>query len=161
MVRWQGDVSGISIFWFQRTCRHHVVAILHLGGGLSFRKTTQRYGSDVSYIPWGGTRSPAAVLWLNCCLSYYYFSCWTAFPLFLHFLTSLIIDYLTMLFGTRGRPRRLKFFYRQEVQDSEVSYLWRPCRALLGFRCSNYCELLSHLYLIMTCGQVTVNGVIM
>ena len=47
------------------------------------------------------------VQWLN----YYYFVLLDCFPLFLHFLTSLI----ELLFGTRGRPRRLKFFYKQEA----------------------------------------------
>ena len=51
----------------------------------------------VMYIPWGGTRT--------------LFYCWTiAFPLLLHSLTSLISNCLSLLFGTQGRPRRLKPF---------------------------------------------------
>lgn len=44
-------------------------------------------------------------------LNYCYFSCLTAFPLFLHFLMSLIISYLSLLFGTLGGPRRPKVFF--------------------------------------------------
>ena len=38
----------------------------------------------------------------------------TAFPLFLHSLTSLISDCLRLLFGTQGRPRRPKPFSRNK-----------------------------------------------
>ena len=36
---------------------------------------------------------------MNYSLSYHYFFCLTAFPLFLHFLTSLISNYLSLLCG--------------------------------------------------------------
>ena len=52
-------------------------------------------------IPWGGT----GLFW-----SYHYFSCLTVLPLFLHSLTSLVSNCLSLLFGTQGRPRRLKPF---------------------------------------------------
>ena len=42
----------------------------------------------VKYILWGGTKT--LVFSLNCCLGYHYFSCLTAFPLFLNSITSLI-----------------------------------------------------------------------
>lgn len=37
-------------------------------------------------------------------------SCLTAFPLFLHSITSLISNYLSLHFGTQGRPKRGKHF---------------------------------------------------
>ena len=40
------------------------------------------------------------------------------FLLFLHFLTSLI---LKLPFGTQGKPRCLKLFYKQEAGDTGVS----------------------------------------
>ena len=40
-----------------------------------------------------------------------YFSCLTAFPLFLHPLTSLISYCLSFLFGPQGSPRRIKPFF--------------------------------------------------
>ena len=51
-----------------------------------------------------------SVLLKTYCLSYHYFSCLTVLPLFLHSLTSLVSNCLSLLFGTQGRPRRLKPF---------------------------------------------------
>ena len=45
----------------------------------------------------------------------------TAFRLFLHFLTSLIISCLSLFFGTWGRPVRLNCFSLQEAADTEGS----------------------------------------
>lgn len=74
------------------------------------------------------------LLLLNYCSSYYHFSCLTAFLLFLHFLTSLRINCLQLLFGTQGRLRRLKFllffFYKQEAGYIEVPV---SCSVLLIF----------------------------
>ena len=41
---------------------------------------------------------------------YHYFPCLTALPLNLHSLSSVISNCLNLLFGTQGRPRRLKPF---------------------------------------------------
>ena len=40
-----------------------------------------------------------------------YSSCLTAFPLFLHSLTSLVSNWMCLLLGTQGRPRRIKPFF--------------------------------------------------
>ena len=72
-------------------CGQHVVIILHLGGSLKFCRTTQSYASDCCVCPmrrnWG-----------------------SAFPLFLHCITSLINNCFSLLFGTLGRPRRQKSY---------------------------------------------------
>ena len=62
----------------------------------------------------------------------------TAFPLFLHSHTSLIIDCLNLPFGTQGRPRRLKpFSSKQETGDTEILlYLGGPHSVLLSFICT-------------------------
>ena len=46
-----------------------------------------------------------------------------------------------MLFGTQGRPRRLKLFYTQDVGDGGVSVPRKtpPPRVLLNFISSGYC----------------------
>ena len=85
----------------------HVVNILHLvggGGGPSFCRTTQRYVRLLSL----SLQEELGVLWLYCS-SYYYFSCLPAFFVST-FSTSLIINCLSLLFGTWGRPRRGKLF---------------------------------------------------
>ena len=51
-------------------------------------------------------------------LGYHYFSYFTVFPLFLCPLTSLISNYLSLLFGTQGRPRRLKSFSANKNQET-------------------------------------------
>lgn len=65
--------------------------------------------------------------WLN----YYYLGLFECFPFFLRFRMSLIKFTLWNL----ERPRRLKFFYRQEVGDTGCLCLClgRPCKVLLGF----------------------------
>lgn len=83
------------------------------GGCLSFFRTTQKYASDCYVYPLG--RSWDSVLSLN---YYHYFSCLTAFPLFLHSLTSLISSCLYFLFGTQGRFRRLKPFSTNNKQGT-------------------------------------------
>ena len=60
---------------------------------------------------------------LGLCLLNYCFL--TAFALFLHSLTSLISNCLNLLFGSQGRPRRLKPF--------STNKKWRTQRVLLGF----------------------------
>ena len=46
-------------------------------------------------------------------LSYYCFALFDSFPLFLHFLISLIK--FNLFFGIQGRPWKLKLFYQQEA----------------------------------------------
>ena len=96
------------------------VGVLFLGGQL-------RGLSDCYVSPLRSNWN--SVLLLICC---YYFPCLTAFPLFLHFLTSLISNCLSLLFGTQERPRRLPFLYKQERGDTEVLLCLGTChRAFL------------------------------
>ena len=60
-----------------------------------------------------------SVLLLICC---YYFPCLIAFPLFLHFLTSLISSCLSLFFETQGRLRRLKSFSTNKKQGTERGF---------------------------------------
>ena len=62
---------------------------------------------NIIYSPWGGTKSHWLCLMANLLLFCF---AW----LFLSFFIFSLL-WLNLLFGTWGRPRRLKFFYRQEV----------------------------------------------
>ena len=59
------------------------------------------------------------------------FSCLTNVPWFLHFLTSVVISYLNLLFGIRGRPWRLKLFLETRSRDMNPG---GSLRALLNFK---------------------------
>ena len=87
-----------------------------LGGSLGFCRTTHRYAAN--YYVYLLRRIQHSVLWMNNCLSYYHFSCLTALPLFLCSLTSRISNCLSLLFGTQGRPRRLKPFSTSNEQGT-------------------------------------------
>ena len=65
-------------------------------------------------IPWKGNKT--FLLWLKYCLSYHYTSWLACFSLFLDSVTSLISNYLSLLLGIRGRPRRLKPFSMNKKQ---------------------------------------------
>ena len=68
---------------------------------LSFCRTTQRYASDCCL----SLQEELGLCFITgYCLSYHLFSCWTAFPLFLSSLTSLISNCLRS-FGFPGRQR--------------------------------------------------------
>ena len=121
-----------SVFWFQPvwslcTGGQHAVNFLHLVvvGFLISSKQVKNMCQDNIYSTWGGTRVLDLVLWV----SYYYFVLLDCFPLFLHFLTFIIINWLNLFwfvlfyfilfyFWIWGRPRRLKLFYKQEVRDT-------------------------------------------
>ena len=69
-------------------------------------------------------------------LNYYYFAFLTAFLCFCDF--SFLV--LNLLFGTRGKPRRLEFFYEKDagrghgVGRRGGNLSWeRPDRVLLGY----------------------------
>ena len=66
-------------------------------------RTSQRYPLYCTHTPW---RRMGILLWLN---YHHYFSYLTAFLVSV-FLPSLISNYLCLLFGTLGMPRRLKLF---------------------------------------------------
>ena len=53
---------------------------------------------------------------------YYYFSCLTIFSSFLSHLTSLGSNCLGLLFGTQGRPRRLKPFSTNKKQGTQRDF---------------------------------------
>ena len=105
-----GDVLGISAFWFQAVwglcaCSQHVVTIFHLGGGLSFYKTTQRYASDC-YLH---SSRKKQITEINDSIV-------------------LILNWLKLLFGTWGRPWRLKsFFFYCEI----IHMLWQNKKTLI------------------------------
>lgn len=78
------------------------------------------------YIPSEGIRGPVTALWMNCCLSCHFFSCLTAFLLFLHSLTSIISNFLNLLFKAWIRPSK-------QLELQRNLYLGRPHRVLLDF----------------------------
>ena len=100
MVRWQvGWCFGNPNYqpvWGLHTGGHHIVTTWV--GGLSFRRTTQRYATHHHIYPLGEDLGFTELLFR---LSY--FSCLTAFLLFLHSLISLISNGLSLHFGTQGR----------------------------------------------------------
>lgn len=59
------------------------------------------------HIPWGGT---------GLCLTYHYFSFLASFPLFLYLFTSLISNYLSLLFETQGSPKTFPTNKRGETR---------------------------------------------
>ena len=61
---------------------------------------------------------------LNCCFL-------TVFPWFLHSFTSLISKYLNPLFGTQGRPRRLKSSTTNKKWDMESLLYLGGCHGIL------------------------------
>ena len=116
-----GEVTpGISVInLLVPTSRQHLclwspsfirVGVLFLGGQL-------RGLSDCYVSPLRSNWN--SVLLLICC---YYFPCLTAFPLFLHFLTSLISNCLSLFFETQGRLRRQKSFSTNKKQGTERGF---------------------------------------
>ena len=65
------------------------------------------------------------------CLNYHNFSHFTTFPLFLYSLTSIIVI-ACLLFGTQGKPRRLKPFTTKN-KPLWGFCIWEPLELLLGF----------------------------
>ena len=113
------------------------------GGVLVFAELKDKC-QIIVYTPSGGTW----VLWLCFMVKLlfkllYSSSCLTAFPLFLHSLTSLVSNWMGQLFGTQGRPRRRKpppffFLYKQEMGDTErLLSLGGQCKVLLSFILNN------------------------
>ena len=86
---------------FQESCVQAEVSILHLGGGLTSCRRTQRYCyTSVYSLRKNQDPAPkAALLFDNSFL--------IASVLLLHPLPSLISNSLNLLFGTQGRSRRL------------------------------------------------------
>lgn len=131
MVRWQvgwcfGNLNHQPV-WGLRTGGHHIVTTWV--GGLRFCRTTQRYATDHYIYPLGGDLGLMELLFR---LSY--FSCLTAFLLFLHSLISLISYCLSLHFGTQARARRLKRpFSTVTVAMEGLWSLGKLCSVLLHF----------------------------
>ena len=96
--------------------------------GPGFCKTTQGYvASDCYLYPLRRNQESCdSVLWLN-------FSCLVAFPLFLDFLISVIINCLSLLFGTLTRPQKLQLFLQKRSGDKRELYEGGHCRVKLCF----------------------------
>ena len=62
-------------------------------------------------------------------LSHHYFPCLTAFPVFVHALSSLISNCLSLLFGTQRRLRRLKLFSPNKKHGTWSSFCTREVLA--------------------------------
>ena len=84
----ESQTSGSNQSGVYLACGQHVVAIVHLDGGLSLYRATQRYASDCYLYPFRRNQESCDA-------------------------TVLFIDCLHLLFGTQGRPRSLKPFFLQ------------------------------------------------
>ena len=125
VVRLQADVSRTAIIHpcsqsGVQCCGQHVVIILHLGGSLKFCRTTQSYVSD-------------------CCVYLMRRNWDSAFPLFLYSITSLISNCFGLLFGTLGRPTRLKSFSTNKKWGTKRGFCTQedPNKVLLSFNALN------------------------
>ena len=109
---------------FQKSCAQPEVTILHLGGGLSSYRRTQRY----CYI-YSLRRHQDPAPRLHYCFL-------TAPPLFLHSLPSLISNCLNLPFVTQWRSGRLNEAYFLQTRNRghrKALYLGWPHRVLLCF----------------------------
>ena len=122
MRRWQDEVSKSqpSTFWVQPIwglCAGGQHAVnFYLVGVLISPKQFKDMTQDIIYSPWGGTKGPWLCFMdklLRFCLAFF---CFCIFSLL----------WLKWLFGTQGRPRGLKLFYRQEAVDSGVWFREGP-----------------------------------
>ena len=112
-------ISGILIIiLLAPTCLGHLgwgQQVSSCGTG-SVKQLKDMLHQIIIYMPWGRTRSLVdSVSWLK-------FSSLFAFPLFLHLLISLIINFLSLLFRTLGRPKNLKFFLQTRSRDKRGLY---------------------------------------
>ena len=108
---WGNQESTSSTFWFQpvwgpRVRGQHTVNFFHLMGLSVSAKQLKGHGSEYYLSPWGGTKGP----WLCLMANYYFFVLLRCFPLFLHFHTLI-----TFILWNSGRPRNLKFLWKQEA----------------------------------------------
>ena len=105
------------------------------------------YMPDCYLYPWRMNRGAVTVLWLTCCSSYHL----TAFALFLHSLSSLISNCLSLLFGFLGRPVRLKPFsckqQQQKTWDIEESATRKYPRGPVQFQSHESLALISKFLL--------------
>ena len=127
-LRERAAVYVLSSQWgvrmvLQESCAQPEVAILHLGGGLSSHRRTQRYHYMHSLKR---NQDPATRL-------HYHFL--TAPPLLPHLLLSLISNYLNLPFGTQVRLWRLNEAYLLQARNGghrKDLNQGQPHRFLLG-----------------------------
>ena len=74
----------------------------------SLQNSSRDLAQNIIHTPWGGTKSP----WLCSMAKVLLFCLAWLFPFASAFFSLL---WLNLFFETRGRPRRLKFFYKQEA----------------------------------------------
>ena len=121
--------SHSSAFWFQPVrdpcaCAQPEVTILHLGGGLSSHRRTQRCVSDCHALLLRRNQDPAPLL------HYCFLMPFLCFCIPSHLMSNC----LNLPFGTQGRSRRLKpFSYKQETRDTEKSFCTWGGQVLLSF----------------------------
>ena len=114
---WGNWESASSTFWFQliwglRARGQHTVKFFHLLGVSVSAKQLRGHGSE--YYPyWGDSKCRWFCLMAKLL---YYLSCLTVVLCFCIF--SLL--QLKLFFGTQGRPRRIKIFYKQESSGWET-----------------------------------------
>ena len=105
----QLSVFRLQTVWGPSACGQHAVNFFHLVGVLMSAKQLKDMTQNIIYSPRGGTKCPWLCSWLN----YYYFV-WQ-----FSFVSAFL--WLSLLFGTQERPRRLQLFYKQEAGDIEGS----------------------------------------
>ena len=129
---WWGNWESMSSTWFQpilglNACGQHTVNF-----STWCRFSICRTAQNSIHSPWGGSKDPWLHLMTKLLL--------LCFALLFSFLSALSQLWLNVLFGTQGRPRRLKFFYGQEASGGHerMSLPGRPHRVLLGYTSTNH-----------------------
>ena len=130
MVREQSDSSGIFIInlwfppvWGQHACGQHGVTILHPGWRVL--QNNSKICVRLFCVSLEEELGILRLCFITKLLSYHYFSCVTACPLFLRFLTYLIRNFFSLLFGTQRRPRTLKPFLQIKNRGHEGAFVPR------------------------------------
>ena len=104
---WGNQESTSSTFWFWlvwglHACGQHIVNFFYPVGVSVSAKQLKGHGWEYIYSPWGETKGP----WLCLVAKLLLFCLVWFFPLFLHFLTSLIKLTLWVQFFCRRDSRR-------------------------------------------------------
>lgn len=99
------------------TYGQYVVIILHLGMGLSFCGTGQRYAPDCYVSPFERNRLISTELLFKV-------SSLAAFPLVLHSITSLTSNCLNLFFGTQGSIETKTFSINKKIEDTRRLFIW-------------------------------------
>ena len=123
--------SQSSTFWFQLLwglldgVQHAVNFFQQVGLLVSAKelKNMAIYIYIYTYSPWGGAKGS----WLYFMATILFCLAWLLS--FVHVLFSLL--WLNLLYGTQGKPRRLKLFYKQEVGSTRHLSPGRAYRILV------------------------------